>query len=166
MFALSNTENININGLAIDEWNDLDLASQANKLKRYTDRTGTKVTIGNEVRDGNGLRLHNYTVGGTPIWKAGNNWASDELGRLDFDGDTWDSWNATYDGQPTGRAPRLTINGPADGSIAASRTVTFSGTTDAARLTIRRQRHRDQGAPESGQASPRPSPCRRSRTAS
>ena len=95
------------------------------------------MTIGNEVRDGNGLRLHNYTVGGTPIWKAGNNWASDELGRLDFDGDTWDSWNATYDGQPTGRAPSLTINGPADGSIAASRTVTFSGTTDAARLTIR-----------------------------
>ena len=136
-YALSNTENININGLAIDEWNDLDQASQANKLKRYTDRTGTKVTIGNEVRDGNGLRLHNYTVGGTPIWKAGNNWASDELGRLDFDGDTWDSWNATYDGQPTGRAPKLTINGPADGSIAASRTVTFSGTTDAARLTIR-----------------------------
>jgi hypothetical protein len=136
-YALSDTENININGLAIDEWNDLDQASQANKLKRYADRTGAKVTIGNEVRDGNGLRLHNYTVGGTPIWKAGNNWASDELGRLDFDGDTWDSWNATYDGQPTGRAPKLTINGPADGSIAASRSVTFSGTTDAARLTIR-----------------------------
>jgi hypothetical protein len=136
-YALSDTENININGLAIDEWNDLDQASQANKLKRYADRTGAKVTIGNEVRDGNGLRLHNYTVGGTPIWKAGNNWASDELGRLDFDGDTWDSWNATYDGQPTGRAPKLAINGPADGSIAASRSVTFSGTTDAARLTIR-----------------------------
>ena len=137
IFALSNTENININGLAIDEWNDLDVSSQASLLKRYTDRTGAKVTIGNEVRDGNGLRLHNYTVGGIPIWKAGNNWASDELGRLDFDGDTWDSWNATYDGQPTGPAPSLTINGPADGSIAASPTVTFSGTTNAARLTIR-----------------------------
>ena len=36
-----------INGLAIDEWNDLDIASQANKLKRYTDHNGTKVTIGN-----------------------------------------------------------------------------------------------------------------------
>ena len=95
------------------------------------------MTIGNEISDGNGLRLHNYTVGGMPIWKAGNNWASDELGRLDFDGDTWDSWNATSDDQPTGRAPSLTINGPADGSIAASRTVTFSGTTNAARLTIR-----------------------------
>jgi hypothetical protein len=55
IFALSNTKNININGLAVDEWNDLDPAAQANKLKRYTDRAGTKVTIGNEVRDGNGL---------------------------------------------------------------------------------------------------------------
>jgi len=137
VYALSNTENININGLAIDEWNDLDLTAQANKLKRYTDRNGTKVTVGNEVSDGNGLRLHNYTVGGIPIAKAGNNWASDELGRLDFDGDTWDSWNATYDGQPNGRAPSLSINGPADGSIAAARTVTFRGTTDAAKVTIR-----------------------------
>ena len=124
------------------------------------------MTIGNEVRDGNGLRLHNYTVGGTPIWKAGNNWASDELGRLDFDGDTWDSWNATYDGQPTGRAPSLTINGPADGSIAASRTVTFSGTTDAARLTIRVNGTETRVPLTAGRASPRPSLCRRSPTAS
>lgn len=137
IFALSNTENININGLAIDEWNGLDPAAQANKLKRYTDRTGAKVTLGNEVSDGNGLRLRNYTVGGTPIAKAENNWASDELGRLDFDGDTWESWNATYAGQPSGRTPSLTIDGPADGSIAAARTVTYSGTTDAAKVTIR-----------------------------
>lgn len=137
IFALSNTENVNINGLAIDEWNGLDPGAQASKLKRYTDRTGTKVTIGNEVSDGNGLRLRNYTVGGTPIAKAENNWASDELGRLDFDGDTWDSWNATYTGQPSGQAPKLTIDGPADGSIAAARTITYSGTTDAARMTIR-----------------------------
>ncbi len=137
VFALSNTDNININGLAIEKWNDLDITSQANKLERYTDRAGAKVTIGNEVSDGNGLRLHNYTVGGVPIWKAGDNWASDELGRLDFDGDTWDSWNATYTGQPTGRTPSLTINGPADGSIATSREVTFGGTTNASRMTIR-----------------------------
>ena len=44
------------------------------------------MTIGNEVPDGNGLRLHNYTVGGTAILKAGNNWAADELGRLNFEG--------------------------------------------------------------------------------
>jgi hypothetical protein len=137
IFALSNTENININGLAIEKWNALDVAAQASKLKRYTDRTGAKVTIGNETTDGNGLRLHNYTVGGTPIVKAGNNWASDELGRLDFDGDTWDGWNATSEDQPSGAAPTLTVNGPADGSIAGSREVTFSGTTNAAQLTIR-----------------------------
>ena len=36
-----------------------------------------------------------------------------------------------------GRAPQLTVDGPADGSVAAARQVTFSGTTNAARLTIR-----------------------------
>lgn len=137
VFALSNTENINIDGFAVDEWNDLDVNSQASLLKRYTDRTGAKVTIGNETSDGNGMRLHNYTVGGTPILKAGNNWAGDELGRLNFDGDTWDSWNATSDDQPTGTAPTLTVDGLADGTVATSREVTVSGTTDAATVTVR-----------------------------
>ena len=137
IFALSNTENINIDDLAIDEWNDLDVSSQASLLKRYTDRAGNKVTIGNEVTDGNGLRLHNYTVGGTAILKAGNNWAADELGRLNFDGDTWDSWNATSDDQPTGPAPTLTVDGLTHGSIATSREITVSGTTNAATVTVR-----------------------------
>ena len=137
VFALSDTENINIDGFTVDEWNDLDVNSQASLLKRYTDNTGAKVTIGNETTDGNGIRLHNYTVGGTPILKAGNNWASDELGRLNFDGDAWDSWNATSDDQPTGPAPTLTIDGLADGTVATSRDVTVSGTTDAATVTVR-----------------------------
>jgi hypothetical protein len=136
VFALSNAENINIDGFAIDEWNDLDVGSQVSLLKRYTDRAGTKVTIGDEVADGNGLRLHNYTVGGTSVLKAGNNWAGDELGRLGFDADTWDSWNATSDDQPTGPAPTLTVDGLADGSVSPSRDVTVSGTTDAARVTV------------------------------
>lgn len=139
IFALSNTENITINGLAVDGWNGLDPQSQASTLRLYTDGAGTKVRLGNEVRQGNGLRLHNYTVGGIPIAKAGNNWASDELGRLDFDADTWNGWNATYTGQPTGRAPKLTINGPEDGAIIKARDAgaSFSGRTDAARLTVR-----------------------------
>lgn len=136
IFALSNTENIEIDGLEIDEWNDLDVSSQASLFTRYTDGAGTKVTIGNEMTDGNGLLLHNYTVGGTPILKAGNNWASDELGRLNFDADTWDGWNATADNQPTGPAPALTVDGLVEGSIATSREITVSGTTDAASVTV------------------------------
>ncbi|WP_203566547.1 family 49 glycosyl hydrolase [Aestuariimicrobium ganziense] len=137
IFALSNTENIEIDGLEIEAWNDLDPTSQVSLLKRYTDREGNKVTIGNEMTEGNGLLLHNYTVGGEAILKAGDNWAADELGRLNFDADTWLSWNATSDDQPTGAAPTLTVNGPEDGSIADSREVTFSGTSNAKQVIIR-----------------------------
>ncbi|WP_265523403.1 glucodextranase DOMON-like domain-containing protein [Oerskovia flava] len=136
VFALSNTQNVEINGLHIDGWNELDASGQVNLLKRYTDPTGTKVTIGNEVTDGDGLLLHNYTVGGIPILKAGDNWASDELGRLDFDADTWDSWNATSDDQPTGDAPTLTLDGLQDGQTTSTRTLRVTGTTDAAELTL------------------------------
>ncbi len=136
IYALSNTENIEIDGLHIDAWNELDAAEQVNLLKRHTDPAGTTVTLGNEVTDGNGLLLHNYTVGGVPILKAGDNWASDELGRLDFDADTWDSWNATSDDQPTGPAPTLTVDGLQDGATTSSRTLHVAGSTDAAELTV------------------------------
>jgi hypothetical protein len=136
VFALSNTENIEIDGLHLDGWNELDVAAQASLLKRYTDAVGTKVTIGDEATDGNGLLLHNYTVGGVPILKAGDNWASDELGRLNFDADTWDSWNATSDDQPTGPAPTLTVEGLHDGGTTASRTLNVTGVTDASAVTV------------------------------
>jgi hypothetical protein len=94
------------------------------------------VTLGNEVTDGNGLLLHNYTVGGVPILKAGDNWASEELGRLDFDAHTWDSWNATSDDQPTGPTPTLTVDGLHNGQTTSTRTLHVTGTTDAAELTV------------------------------
>lgn len=137
IFALSNTENIEIDGLAVDKWNDLDVGSQASLLKRYSDGTGNKVAIGNEVAEGDGLLLHNYTVGGVAVLKAGDNWAANELGRLNFDADTWESWNATSDDQPTGPAPALTVDGLADGSIAASRKITVSGSTTAPVVKVR-----------------------------
>ena len=136
VFALSNTEDVEIDGFSVDGWNGLDATSQVSLLKRYHDRDGNQVTIGNEVSDGQGLSLHNYTVGGIPVLKAGDNWASDELGRLDFDADTWESWNATSDDQPTGAAPRLTVEGIEDGSTAPSRHITLSGTTDAPSVAV------------------------------
>ncbi|WP_083890758.1 glucodextranase DOMON-like domain-containing protein [Luteimicrobium xylanilyticum] len=135
-FALSNTRNVEIDGLHIDAWNDLDPSSQVSLLKRYTDTAGNKVSIGNETQDGDGILLHDYTVGGVPVLKAGDNWASDELGRLDFDADTWDSWDATSDGQPTGAQPALTVDGLHDGDTAASRSLTVTGKTDAVSVSV------------------------------
>lgn len=136
IFALSNMQNIVIDGFSVDAWNGLDSDSQASLLKRYTDASGAKVTIGDQTTDHSGLLLHDYTVGGVPILKAGNNWASDELGRLDFDADTWDDWDATATGQPTGPTPTLSVDGLADGSTSPSRDVQFSGTTNAKTLSV------------------------------
>jgi hypothetical protein len=94
VFALSSTENIHVKNLKIDAWSQLDAASQVSLLKRYTNAAGQKVTLGNETRDSRGLKLENYTVGGTVIQKSGTNWAADKLGRLGFDAETWDNWNA------------------------------------------------------------------------
>jgi hypothetical protein len=94
VYALSNTENINIKNLKIDSWNGLDWTSQVSHLKRYTNPAGEKVTIGNEVPEGKGLALENYSVGGEVIEKTAGNWADYQPGRLGFDGENWDSWNA------------------------------------------------------------------------
>ncbi|GAA3029656.1 glucodextranase DOMON-like domain-containing protein [Microbacterium dextranolyticum] len=136
IFALSNTENIQIDGFSVDAWNGLGSASQVSLLQRYTDRSGAKVTIGNEMTDRNGILLHDYSVGGVPILKSGDKWASDELGRLNFDVDTWDDWNATSDDAPTGTAPQLAVDGLADGSVATARNLTVTGTTDAPRVSV------------------------------
>ncbi|MEU2431645.1 family 49 glycosyl hydrolase [Streptomyces sp. NPDC007861] len=104
LYALSSTENIHVKNLRIDGWNALDLSAQASKLKRYSNASGQKVTIGNETSQGKGLKLENYTVGGTVVEKTGGNWAHDKAGRLDFDAENWDSWNAwSSSGALTGR---------------------------------------------------------------
>jgi hypothetical protein len=57
--------------------------------------SGGEVTIGNETSDGRDLLLVDYTVGGVTIEKAGGKWADYQLGRLGFDGENWNFWNAT-----------------------------------------------------------------------
>src|SRR5699024_4116225 len=132
VFAMSNTENITIDGFAVESWNDLDVNAQSSLLKRMGDSTGNKVTIGDEMTDQNGILLHNYTVGGVPIHKAGNNWAKNELGRLNFDAETWENWNATSDSESDGPAPLLKIDDLSDGSVVSSRDAVVKGVTDAA----------------------------------
>jgi hypothetical protein len=94
IYALSDTDNIHVKNLKIDGWNDLDHTSQVSHLKRYSDPAGQKVAIGDETHDSRGIKLENYTVGGTLVEKSGGNWESHQLGRLDFDAENWDSWNA------------------------------------------------------------------------
>ncbi|MFD6132636.1 family 49 glycosyl hydrolase [Streptomyces diastaticus] len=94
VFAMSSTENIHVKNLKIESWNELGPRSQASLLKRLSDTDGQKVTLGDEAGEGNGIKLENYTVGGTPIDKSDDNWGAEDLGRLDFDTETWDNWNA------------------------------------------------------------------------
>ncbi|MDU0347826.1 glucodextranase DOMON-like domain-containing protein, partial [Actinomyces sp. MRS3W] len=136
IYAQSNTENIEIDGFHIDSWGGQDPYLQQSVLKLFTNTDGEQVVLGNEVDEGNGLYLHNYTVGGEAILKAGDNWASYEAGRLNFDAETWDGWNAEADGQPEGPAPALTVSGLTDGATLTSRQVELTGTTDAARVVV------------------------------
>ncbi|MGQ1799040.1 family 49 glycosyl hydrolase [Kocuria oceani] len=94
VYALSSTENIDIKNLQIDAWNDLEPNSQVSHLNRYSNPENQKVTLGDETSQGRGIGLENYTVGGVPVTKADNNWAHDQLGRLGFDAEVWDNWNA------------------------------------------------------------------------
>jgi hypothetical protein len=90
IYALSNTKRVHLRNFFIDAWNDLDIASQASRFTRLS----STLTIGNEVVDSEGLKLENYRVGGEQVHKAGSNWSSTAKGRLDFDSELWNHWNA------------------------------------------------------------------------
>lgn len=90
LYAMANTSTVHVKNLTIDSWNNLDLTSQASKFNRQSNA----LWIGNETSNSQGLKLENYRVGGQQIFKAGNNWDASSAGRLDFDAELWDSWNA------------------------------------------------------------------------
>jgi hypothetical protein len=90
LYALSNTESVHIKNLQIDSWNGLDAWSQQSHFKRLSDR----LSIGNESWNSRGLKLENYTVGGIRVSKWNDTWRDSATGRLNFDGELWDSWNA------------------------------------------------------------------------
>lgn len=94
LYALSSTENIHIKNLRIDSWSELDPGSQVSHLKRYANAANQQVTIGNETTDGRGIKLENYAVGGVTVTKDDDNWADHQLGRLGFDAELWDNWDA------------------------------------------------------------------------
>ena len=136
IYPLQNLERITIDGLHIDSWNGLTMPAQESFFDQFTNAESTPVHIGNQTADGMGLLLHNYTVGGVPVIKAGNNWAHNELGRLNFDPRLYDNWDATADGQPQGASPALAVEGLEDGQTAEQRTITVRGTTNATTVGI------------------------------
>lgn len=136
LFAMQNTQKITIDGFHVDAWNKLNQSAQESLFKAFTNADGKQVEIGNQSTDHQGLLLHNYTVGGTPIIKAGDNWSSNELGRLNFDASLWDNWDATADDQASGNAPTLEISGISDGETAAKRDLPISGKSNATSVRI------------------------------
>lgn len=87
IYALSNTKGIHIKNFSIDNWNDLDISSQASKFRKLS----SDLVIGKQKT---GLKLENYSVNGEHILKSGGNWASTSLGRLDFDEELFDCWDS------------------------------------------------------------------------
>jgi hypothetical protein len=94
LYALSSWERIHIKNLWIERWNELGVSDQASQFQALQNEQGIRVIIGNETREGRGLELENYQVGGERIGKSAGNWQSDRPGRLDFDPSLWESWNA------------------------------------------------------------------------
>lgn len=96
LFALSSWENIQISNLWIEQWNELDTTQQASRLEALSNESGERVSIGDEVTDGEGLLIEGYAVGDEQITKEADNWQANRLGRLDFDPTLWTNWNAVY----------------------------------------------------------------------
>ncbi len=94
LMALSNWNNIHINGLEIEAWNDLDTDSQLSLFKaRATDDEPPQTVM---IGEGDaGLHIENYRVAGQVITKADDSWRSNSTGRLNFDGTLWNNWIAT-----------------------------------------------------------------------
>lgn len=94
LFALANWENIHIKDFYIESWNQLPVTAQQNQFQCLRDAGGAKVSIGNELQDSRGLKIENYRVGEQRISKWNDSWRAEQLGRLNFDVELWDHWNA------------------------------------------------------------------------
>ncbi|CAF3548685.1 unnamed protein product [Rotaria sp. Silwood1] len=94
IYALSSIQCVIIRNLWIENWNGLDKYSQISLFKAFSDKNGRKVTIGNQSQDKKGLAIENYTVGMVKVTKAADNWRDIHLGRLAFDAELWNNWNA------------------------------------------------------------------------
>lgn len=94
LYALSSWENIRIQNLWIEEWNELGPEAQASEFEALWSPRGERVFIGNQVFGGRGLAIVNYHVGREHVTKAAENWRSFQTGRLRFSASLWENWDA------------------------------------------------------------------------
>lgn len=128
LMALSNWNNIHINGLDIEAWNDLAIDSQLSLFKaRATDDDPPQtVAIGEGEA---GLHIENYRVAGQVITKADDSWRSNSTGRLNFDGTLWDNWAATA--TTTANCTAQTIDFTVPESMAINSAITLTATANS-----------------------------------
>jgi len=81
LYALSNYKNIEIRGLSIERWNQLDATSLVSHLKAYNDTDGNPVQF-----DGVALKISDFKVGGQHV-------VDPILGRLRFDSHLASHWS-------------------------------------------------------------------------
>ena len=91
LYALSNWENIRIKNLWIESWNQLSAIDQQSQLKRTAQPDGQQVRIGQGAETG--LIIEQYRIGTERVSRDLNNWQAEQLGRLNFDAELWDSWD-------------------------------------------------------------------------
>jgi hypothetical protein len=102
LYALSNTENIIIKNLHIDRWSDLNQTATQSIFKAYTNSSNQPVSIGNQTAENKGIKLINYKIGSTIITKKSDNWRAENIGKLNFDSQLWNNWDAWVDTSDTG----------------------------------------------------------------
>lgn len=134
--SLGSMRNVNIDGFYVESW-----TKQRSDLQRSTftvarSHDGKYGNIGDEGK-ANGLNIHNYYVGDTPIGFSSENWQADQRGKLDFDESLNGKWSLTYDGEATGVKPTIDVDDFASGQVVDSRDIALQGrVTGAASVDV------------------------------
>ena len=127
LFAVSDWKNIVIDGLYIDAWSDMPKSSQQSLFKAYfNSNQSEQVEIG---QGDNGVKIHNFMVEGQPVLKSDDSWKADNLGRINFDAELFDSWTLTAD--KTAQCTTQTISFDAVSDINAGSTVNLSASSSS-----------------------------------
>eukprot|EP01135_Chromosphaera_perkinsii_P000851 Nk52_evm14s152 gene=Nk52_evmTU14s152 len=80
LYVCSSWKNINIQNLYVEDWNGMGKDSVFTK------------SCGNATLTPGSLNIKDYVVKDQKITFANNNWNSNELGKLNFDGSLWGNW--------------------------------------------------------------------------
>ena len=93
LFALSNWRDVVIRNFWIESWNELNPREQRSQLQAvWSPDRERRTRIGDP--ESPGLLLVNYQVGKERITRQADNWSSENAGRLDFDAELWEAWDA------------------------------------------------------------------------